>query len=109
MKSEKVWYNQYPESISPYTDFPIKTMVEILGETVAKIPDHIAIKFYSKEISYKELWSLSTMFASSLQQAGVNKRRPCSDYVAELPSIHYIVFWHFKNGWDHNTSESDAS
>jgi long-chain acyl-CoA synthetase len=73
LKVEKAWHSHYPVTISPDMEFPIKTMPEILMETVDKIPDHVAIKFYGKEISYKELWSLSTMFTSALQQAGIKK------------------------------------
>lgn len=73
MKIEKAWHSHYPVTISPDMELPIKTMPGILKETVDKIPNHIAIKFYGKEISYKELWTLSTMFTSSLQQAGIQK------------------------------------
>ena len=55
MKLEKPWYRQYPETLSPDMEFPVKTMPEILKETVERIPENIAIKFYTKEIRYKEL------------------------------------------------------
>lgn len=92
MKVEKVWYKQYPSSISPDMEFPVKTMPEILRETVEKIPDHIAIKFYSKEIRYKELWSFSSMFAASLQQTGIEKGDRVAIMLPNCPQ--YIISYY---------------
>ncbi|WP_431027137.1 long-chain-fatty-acid--CoA ligase [Lysinibacillus sp. LZ02] len=92
MKQEKVWYSHYPESISPDIEFPVTTMVDILKETVEKIPKHIAIKFYSKEISYQELWSLSSLFAASLQQGGIAKGDRVAIMLPNCP--HYIISYY---------------
>lgn len=92
MKSEKAWHSHYPLTISPDMDFPIKTMPEILKEVADKIPNHIAIKFYGKEISYKELWTLSTMFSSSLQQVGVNKGDRTAIMLPNCPQ--YIITYY---------------
>lgn len=92
MKTEKSWHRHYPVTISPDMDFPIKTMIEILKETVNKIPNHTAIKFYNKEISYKELWTLSSMFASSLQQEGVKKGDRTAIMLPNCPQ--YIISYY---------------
>ena len=92
MKLEKTWYSQYPETISPDMEFPVKTMTEILKETVDQIPENIAIKFYTKEIRYKELWSLSTMFAASLQQSGVTKGDRVAIMLPNCPQ--YIISYY---------------
>ena len=92
MKVEKVWYKQYPSSISPDMEFPVKTMPEILQETVEKVPDHIAIKFYTKEIRYKELWSFSSMFAASLQQTGIQKGDRVAIMLPNCPQ--YIISYY---------------
>ena len=92
MTSKNVSFNHYPEQITAEMDFPNKTMPDFLAETAAKIPDHTAVKFYQKEMSYRELHMLSTVFASSLQQSGVKK----SDRVAiMLPNCpQYIVSYY---------------
>ena len=92
MKLEKPWYKQYPETLSPDMEFPVKTMIDILKETVDQIPDHIAIKFYTKEIRYKELWSYSTMFATSLQQSGVTKGDRIAIMLPNCPQ--YIISYY---------------
>lgn len=92
MKREKPWYRQYPETLSPDMEFPVKTMIDILKETVDQIPDNIAIKFYTKEIRYKELWSHSTMFATSLQQSGVTKGDRVAIMLPNCPQ--YIISYY---------------
>lgn len=67
MTIEQVWTSHYPKGISAEMEFADKAMPQLLSETAKKIPDQIAIKFYQKEISYKELDLFSTVFASSLQ------------------------------------------
>lgn len=92
MTAEKVWIQHYPEDIQSEMADPKKTMVEFLAETTAKIPGHIALKFFHKEITYQELHVLSTLFASSLQQSGVKK----SDRVAiMLPNCPQFVISYF--------------
>ncbi|WKA52910.1 long-chain fatty acid--CoA ligase [Planococcus liqunii] len=82
----------YPQDIQSAMEFQNKTMPEILAETTAKIPGHTALKFYQKEISFKELHVLSTVFASSLQGSGVEK----DDRVAiMLPNCPQYVISYF--------------
>lgn len=90
--TEKVWHKHYPETIAPDSEFEIKTMTQLLSETVEKIPDHMAMKFYQKEISYQELWNLSTMFASALQKASVKKADRVAIMLPNCPQ--YIISYH---------------
>jgi long-chain acyl-CoA synthetase len=92
MAMEQAASKHYPQGIQSAMEFPDKTMPEFLAETTAKIPGHTALKFYQKEISYKELAILSTVFASSLQESGVAK----SDRVAIiLPNCPQYVISYF--------------
>lgn len=92
MRIENAWHSHYPASIKPDMDFPLKTMPDILKETVDTIPDQVAIKFYEKEISYQELWSLSDKFTSSLQQSGVKKGDRTAIMLPNCP--HYIIAYY---------------
>ncbi|ETP68315.1 AMP-dependent synthetase [Planococcus glaciei] len=92
MTMNQIASKHYPQDIQSAMEFPNKTMPEILAETTAKIPDHTALKFYQKEISFKELHVLSTVFASSLQGSGVEK----GDRVAiMLPNCPQYVISYF--------------
>lgn len=92
MTMNQVASKHYPQDIQSAMEFPNKTMPEILAETTAKIPENTALKFYQKEISFKELHVLSTVFASSLQGSGVEK----NDRVAiMLPNCPQYVISYF--------------
>lgn len=73
MELKNASFGLYPEDIAADLVISDKTMPDFLAETTAKIPDNVAIKFYTKEMTYKELHGLSTVFASSLQQSEVKK------------------------------------
>lgn len=89
MRIDNAWHSHYPASIKPDMDFPLKTMPDILKETVDTIPNQVAIKFYEKEISYQELWTQSDKFASALQQSGVKKGDRTAIMLPNCP--HYII------------------
>ena len=92
MKTEKAWHKHYPEYISPDMELPMKTVNEILKETVEQIPDQIAISFFTKEITYKELGIFTSMFASSLQQEGIQKGDRIAIMLPNCPQ--YIVAYY---------------
>src|SRR5690606_4279532 len=92
MKTEQTWKSHYPKGISAEMKFSEKTMPQLLTETAEKIPDHIAIKFYQKEISYKELDLFSTLFASSLQQTGIHKNDRVAIMLPNCPQ--YIISYY---------------
>ncbi|TWT11133.1 long-chain fatty acid--CoA ligase [Planomicrobium sp. CPCC 101079] len=92
MKLENVWFQHYPEGVRSDFSYPEKTMPEFLAEVAGKIPDRIALKFYHKEITYRELHGLSSVFASALQKSGIQK----SDRVAiMLPNCpQYVISYY---------------
>ncbi|MGH2319221.1 long-chain-fatty-acid--CoA ligase [Planococcus sp. SE5232] len=92
MTIEQVWTSHYPKGISAEMEFADKTMPQLLSETAKKIPDHIAIKFYQKEMSYKELDLFSTVFASSLQQTGIQKNDRVAIMLPNCPQ--YIISYY---------------
>jgi long-chain acyl-CoA synthetase len=92
MKLENVWLHHYPEEIHTELIYPEKTMPDFLAETAAKIPNHIALKFYHKEITYKELHFLSTLFASALQQSGVQKSDRAAIMLPNCPQ--YVISYY---------------
>jgi long-chain acyl-CoA synthetase len=63
----------YPNTIASHFEIPNVTLNDILTERAAQYGDKIALTFYHKEITYKELASFVEIFASSLQKRGVKK------------------------------------
>lgn len=70
---DRVWLKQYPEHIQKELEIPEESVPAILQKTIANYGDHVALYFYGKEISYKELGNHSAAFASSLQQKNFKK------------------------------------
>jgi len=68
------WLKSYDEgvpfSLEPY---PEETLLDVLSETVRQRPQHTALIFKGKRLSYLELEKLSDAFANALIEMGVKK------------------------------------
>jgi long-chain acyl-CoA synthetase len=71
---EKIWFKSYDPGM-PYTlrPYPEKTLLDTLEETVQQRPEHPALIFKGRTISYAELDQLSNAFAAALVDLGVKK------------------------------------
>ncbi|WP_273853594.1 long-chain-fatty-acid--CoA ligase [Guptibacillus spartinae] len=67
MNEQKSWIKHYPDSISSTIDIPNISLQDMLTKTVKDYPDQVALSFYNKKITYRELGHLSTLFGSALQ------------------------------------------
>jgi len=70
----KLWLQHYDEGV-PHTlqPYPKSTLLDIVSETAKQRPEHIALLFKGRKISYAELDRLSDAFANALIDLGVNK------------------------------------
>jgi long-chain acyl-CoA synthetase len=68
------WFKMYDEGVS-YTlePYPEQTLLDIVSETVRRRPNHPAMIFKGRCLSYFELESLSHAFANALVELGVKK------------------------------------
>lgn len=71
--SEKRWLKHYPEDVPTEVDIPNISLVQLLRNTVERYPNHQALTFYGKEITYSELYEQVRHFASALQAKGLKK------------------------------------
>jgi long-chain acyl-CoA synthetase len=71
---EKIWFKSYDPGM-PYTlrPYPEKTLLDTLEETVQQRPEHPALIFKGRSISYAELEQLSNALATALIDLGVKK------------------------------------
>lgn len=86
---EKPWLEFYPGDVSPNMDIPDKSIVKILDEAAQKQGDGIALVFYGRKITYKELMDQVNRLAAALTDKGVKK----GDIIALLllNSPQYII------------------
>src|SRR4030042_5232162 len=71
---EYPWLKNHDEGV-PYTlePYPEQTLLDILSDTVRQRPDHTALIFKGRRLSYNELKRLSDAFANALVTLRVKK------------------------------------
>ena len=92
--SEQPWSKWYEAGVPTHISCPDIALGNVLAQTASKYPDHSAILFYGKKISYAELDGLANQFARALTELGVKK----GDRVAlMLPNVPQMVIADYGN------------
>ncbi|WP_018933194.1 long-chain-fatty-acid--CoA ligase [Gracilibacillus lacisalsi] len=71
--SEKVWLAYYPEEVAPSYEYPKQNLAQFLIDTAEKHPQHTALFFYGKKITYEQLLKETYQFSNVLKDLGVEK------------------------------------
>jgi long-chain acyl-CoA synthetase len=86
------WIRFYEAGVPAHFEYPDIPLGEVLSNTASRFPDHTALIFYGKKISYVQLDALVNRFANALAGLGVNK----GDRVAlMLPNIPQMVIAYY--------------
>jgi len=89
---ERPWLRAYETSVPPSLTYPEITLGNVLERTARKYPDHYALLFYGKKITYRELDGLANQFGRALIALGVKK----GDRIAlMLPNIPQMVIAYY--------------
>lgn len=89
---KRTWISQYDPGVLPNFNYPEWTVPDLLRHSVDRFANFPALFFYGTYISYKELDDLTTRFALTLRQFGVNQ----GDRVAlMLPNIPQTVIAYY--------------
>lgn len=67
------WLNHYPKEVKPNLEYPKQNLAVFLKQSAEKFPDHTALHFMGKRISYRELLDSSYRFANALRSLGIRK------------------------------------
>jgi long-chain acyl-CoA synthetase len=70
---EKPWFKFWPEGVPRHIDYPEVPLFDLLRKTAEKYPNHAALVYFEREITYKELDVASDKFATALADLGVKK------------------------------------
>jgi long-chain acyl-CoA synthetase len=90
--TDRPWVRFYEQDVPAALDYPDLTLDSLLSRTAQKIPDHAALVFYGKTLTYAEVDRLATRFANALLGLGVRK----GDRVAlMLPNIPQMVIAYY--------------
>ena len=90
--TERPWIRFYEAGVAASLIYPDLTLGGVLAETARKFPDHTAVLFYGKRITFSELNRMVNRFANALLASGVRK----GDRVAlMLPNIPQMVIGYY--------------
>ncbi len=87
--SEKPWLKWYDKTLSPEIEIPDITFLSMIEKGINHNPDHPAIHFLGKTITFRELDTLSCRFSSYLAKAGCKKGDVVGINLPNLPQ--YVI------------------
>lgn len=89
---DKPWLRNYDKGVLKTLSYPKVTLSEVLNEVAENFPDSVAIIFFGRKITYKELKLYVDKLATALADLGVKK----GDRVAiHLPNIPQFIIGFF--------------
>ena len=87
---ERIWMQNWPSYVSPDLNYPWKKtpLFEILRGNAREFPDRVAIIFYGREVTYRELDESSERFAHFLLDSGFKKGDAIALFMPSCPQYH---------------------
>jgi long-chain acyl-CoA synthetase len=87
MFEEKPWLKFYEPHVPEHIDYPHTTLPAVLEATAHKHPDHPAMTFKGKTLSYHEYNQAVDRFAAALQGLGVTKGNRVAIHLPNCPQF----------------------
>jgi long-chain acyl-CoA synthetase len=82
---EKLWYKSYAPGVPKTVEFEKILVTEALTRSAKKYPNHIALNYLGRRITYKELDGLVNQFAKALTDLGIKKGDKVAVCLPNLP------------------------
>lgn len=82
---EKRWTQQYPEEISTSINYDDVPLQHFFKQSAEKYPEHEAVHFLGKKVTYETLYDQSLKFANQLLKLGVKKGDRVAVMLANSP------------------------
>ena len=87
MTEQKPWLKFYEAHVPEHIDYPETTLPAILEEMAGKYPDHPAMIFKDRTISYREFNAAVDRFGAALQGLGVKKGERVAIHLPNCPQF----------------------
>ncbi|GGH28931.1 long-chain-fatty-acid--CoA ligase [Paenibacillus segetis] len=71
--NDKPWLEHYPVEVPITYDYPKQNLAQFLVQSAELFPEHIALDFLGKKISYKDLLDSVYRFTNALLKLGIRK------------------------------------
>ena len=88
MAEEKLWHKSYASGVKPCLDYEQRTVSAALSRSARKFPNHTALNYMGKRLTYAELDRLVNAFARALSDFGI---KPGDKVAVCLPNIPQVV------------------
>ncbi|MBC7252706.1 MAG: AMP-binding protein [Actinobacteria bacterium] len=95
---ERVWEDKWPKQEPFLPPVPEKPIFHNLGYWAERAPDRVAIIYYGREITYRELDEASDALAASLAEMGVEKGDRVGLYMENCPQFVMAYYGILKAG-----------
>jgi long-chain acyl-CoA synthetase len=92
---EKLWHKSYAPGVKKTLDYEKTTLSQSLARTAKDFPNHTALNYMGKKISFLELDGLVNAFARSLKDLGVeagDKVALCLPNIPQVIVANYAIF-----------------
>ena len=94
---QKIWYSSWDPGI-PKVFKPQKSILQYLQDNVAATPDKIALSYYGRDMTYRELDQNIDRFAAGLIDLGIKKGERVALYLQNCPQFVISYFGSLKVG-----------
>ena len=85
---EKIWHKSYAPGVKKTLDYENLTIPQALARSARNFPDHTALNYMGKKITYKELDGLVNRFARALSDLAI---KPGDKVAVCLPNIPQVI------------------
>jgi len=85
---ERIWHQSYASGVKKTLDYEKITLSQALSRSAKNFPNHTALNYMGKKITFKELDGLVNAFARALQDMGI---RPGDKVALCLPNIPQVI------------------
>ncbi|GAA0355796.1 AMP-binding protein [Bacillus horti] len=80
-----IWTEHYPDEIATSLEYPEETLPFFLEEANKVKPNHTAIRFLGKSVSYRKLYEQALSLANALRSLGVTEGKRVALMLANCP------------------------
>lgn len=84
---DRPWFSSYEPGVPREPDFPEKTLPEVLADTARRFPRRPAIRFFGRDLSYRDLDRWANRFANLLRSRGVKPGDRVAIYLPNVPPV----------------------
>jgi long-chain acyl-CoA synthetase len=96
--AEKPWFKFWPEGVPRHIDYPNVPLSELLAKTAREFPEHTAIVYFDKAMTYQDLNNFVDKFATALAALGVKKADKVAIFLPNLPQFIISYYGAMKAG-----------